>query len=280
MKVFVSSAAVILLFVFIFCHSVYSQQPATSGAKDVDVNNRGQNSISNSEEILQQIQELKKGQDDIRKQLEEIVRLLKQQLALGATKPDVKGVAFDLGKHPVKGSETATLTLIEFTDYQCPYCSKYFRETYPQIEQSYIETGKLRYVKFDTPLEGIHKLAFKAALATHCADEQGKYWDMDRRLFENQGSLEPFRAHAEVLGLEVTKFEDCMAIEKYAATIHEDTTAALKVGARGTPSFLLAEIDPGDPSKVIGIQLMRGALPFSAFKIAIDQALSQPRPAK
>lgn len=206
-------------FFLLFSVKGYGQQAPTDGHKVIKTEKKQQAAISNQTEILQQIQELQKGQDDIRMQLEEIVKLLRQQATSGANTPDVKGLIFDLGNHPIKGSEAAKLTLIEITDYQCPYCARYFRETYPQIEQTYVETGKLRYVKFDTPLEGVHKSAFQAALATHCASEQGKYWEMDQRLVENQNSLERFRAHAEALGLNLQAFEECVATQRYAPSI-------------------------------------------------------------
>jgi protein-disulfide isomerase len=147
------------------------------------------------------------------------------------------------------------------------------RDTYPQIEKEYIETGKLRYSTLDLPLESIHKLAFKAAMATECARDQGKFWEMHDRLFENQRALEPWSAHAEATGLDVAAFDDCMSSEKYADAVRQDMGEAQKAGATGTPSFVLAKTNPDDPSKVTGISFIRGAQAFNAFKVAIDGAL-------
>lgn len=125
------------------------------------------------------------------------------------------------------------------------------------------------------PLERIHKLAFKASEATHCAEDQGKFWEMHDRLFENQRALEPWSGHAEAVGLDVAVFDECMSSEKHAGAVRKDMAEAQKAGATGTPSFVLAETDPADPTKVKGLSFLRGAQAFNAFKTAIDSALAE-----
>ena len=174
-----------------------------------------------------------------------------------------------------KGDKSAPLILIEMTDYQCPFCARYAKQTYPEIQKEYVETGKIQYTLLDMPLESIHRNAFKAAEASHCAAEQGKYWEMHDRLFENQRALEPWSAHAEALGLDVDAFTACLDSGKFDKTIREDMQFAAKAGVRGTPGFLLAKVDPKNPDKIIGITSLRGAQPFPTFKAAIDQALEQ-----
>jgi protein-disulfide isomerase len=119
----------------------------------------------------------------------------------------------------------------------------------------------------------MHKLAFKAAEATHCAEEQGKYWEMHDRLFANQRALEPWSGHAEALGLDVAKFDECMQSDRMAAAVRRDMAQASKAGATGTPSFVLGTTDPADPTKVKGLAFIRGAVPFATFKTEIDKAL-------
>ena len=119
----------------------------------------------------------------------------------------------------------------------------------------------------------MHKLAFKAAEAAHCAGEQGKFWEMRDRLFQNQKALEPWSGHAEALELDVAAFDICLGSEKYADSVRKDMTQARKAGVTGTPSFVLAKTDPGDPAKVTGIAFIRGARPFDDFKSEIDKAL-------
>ncbi len=128
----------------------------------------------------------------------------------------------------------------------------------------------------DLPLERIHPLAFKAAQATHCAEQQGKFWDMHARLFEHQKALEPWSGHAAALGLDVAAFEECMTSDRFAAAVRRDMAVAEKAGADGTPSFVLARTDLYDPTKVEGIAFIEGAQPFAAFEAAIEKALGDP----
>jgi protein-disulfide isomerase len=130
----------------------------------------------------------------------------------------------------------------------------------------------------DFPLESIHKFAFKGAEAARCAGEQGKFWEMHDRLFASQKELEPAKAHAEAIGLDVPKFEGCLSAGKYAEAIRKDAAEGAKAGVTGTPLFFLAYTDPTS-SKVKTVVRLSGAQPFSAFKAQIDKLLAeQPKP--
>ena len=139
-----------------------------------------------------------------------------------------------------------------------------------------MDTGKIRYALLDMPLESIHKSAFKAAEATHCAEEQGKFWEMHQRLFDQQKALEPWKAHAEALGLDVAKFEECMTSGRHAAAIRKDMAEAQKAGVTGTPAFLIAVTDPADKTKVKGLTMLKGAQPYDLFKAQLERALAEP----
>jgi protein-disulfide isomerase len=128
----------------------------------------------------------------------------------------------------------------------------------------------------DFPLESIHKSAFKAAEATHCAQDQGKFWEMHDRLFEHQKTLEPWTPHAQAIGLDVAKFEECMSSGKHAAGIRKEVVEAKKSGATGTPSYLLGLTVPDDPTKVKGLTFIKGAAQFERLKTEIDLALGAP----
>ena len=125
----------------------------------------------------------------------------------------------------------------------------------------------------DFPLP-MHSKAFDAAEAVRCAGDQGKFWEMNERLFANQQALEPWNGHAEALGLKVADFEACMKADKHVDAIKADVKEAQKAGFSGTPSFMLALTDPKDPKKVKGIVAMVGAKPYDSFKADIDKALS------
>jgi protein-disulfide isomerase len=226
-----------------------------------------------TQKLEEEIQALKRGQEEIFRQLAEI-KMLIQGRQVAPVPASVRDVPVDLKGHPIQGSETAKVTLVEFSDYQCPYCGRHARETHPQIEKQYIETGKLRYVFFDMPLESIHKFAFQAAEAVRCAGAQGKYWEMHKRLFANQQALAPWDAHAKALDLDVPKFDACMKSNEFIGAIRQDMAVAQKLGVAATPSFLFALTNPNDPERVTGLTLLRGAQPFSYFKTEIDKALA------
>ena len=250
-----------------------SKKSATSKAT-LETLNQGQT------EIRAELEALKEAQKETQDQLAEIKKLLQQQPQRAAAAPPaapagpaVKDVVFELGQNDVKGAKDAKLTLIEFTDYQCPFCARYVRDTYPQIDKEYVQTGKLRYVLLDLPLESIHKNAFTASEATYCAQDQGKYWEMHDRLFANQQALEPWSGHAQAIGLDVAQFDACLAGNKHDEAIRADMKEAQKVGITGTPGFVIGLTDPKDPTKVKGLSFIRGAQAFAAFKSQIDPAL-------
>ena len=147
--------------------------------------------------------------------------------------------------------------------------------TWPEIEKNYVETGKVKYVFRDLPLESIHKLAFKAHEAANCAGEQGKYWEMHDRLYANQNKLRPddLPQHAEALGLDMSAFNKCLSSDKYAGEIRADIAEADRAGIRGTPTFLLGRTGP-DGSKVEAVTIIRGAQPYSQFQQAFDKMLA------
>ena len=128
----------------------------------------------------------------------------------------------------------------------------------------------------DFPLESIHEFAFKAAEAARCAGEQGKYWEMHDRLFANQKDLElePWKAHAEAVGLDVSRFEGCLNAGKYGEEIRRQISQGAKAGVASTPVFFLAYTDPTS-SKVTTVVRLTGAQPYTAFKAQIDKLLAE-----
>jgi protein-disulfide isomerase len=132
----------------------------------------------------------------------------------------------------------------------------------------------VKYVFMDFPLEPIHEFAFKAAEAARCAGEQGKYWEMHDRLFANQKNLEPWKAHAEAVGLDVPKFEGCLNAGKYAEEIRRQISQGAKAGVASTPAFFLAYTDPNG-SKVKTVVRITGAQSYATFKAQIDKLLAE-----
>jgi len=146
----------------------------------------------------------------------------------------------------------------------------------PQIEKEYIETGKLRYVMRDFPLESIHQYAFKAAEATRCAGEQGKYWEMHDQLFTHQQALSPtdLAGYAQAIGLNVQLFQACLESGHYTEAIRKDVAEGQKAGVTGTPAFFLG-VAEGTDGKVKVLRALKGAQAYNGFKTAIDSVLAE-----
>jgi protein-disulfide isomerase len=159
--------------------------------------------------------------------------------------------------------------IVEFSDFQCPYCRQFHEQTLPQIVQGYIETGKVRLGFRDFPIMQIHPYAGLAALAAECADDQGKFWGMHDLLFERQSewaipqARELFAAYARELGLDEEAFSECMTTEKHAEEIFQDLQDGVSYGVQGTPAFF------------INGEKLEGAWPFEKFQEVIDAALAQ-----
>ncbi len=164
----------------------------------------------------------------------------------------------------VKGDENAPVTIIEFSDYECPYCVRFIQQTYPQIVKEYIDTGKVKLVFRDFPLS-FHQNAQKAAEAAECAGDQDKYYEMHDKLFADgvKGGVDSFKHFAADLDLDTDTFNDCLDSGKHAEETKKDMADGAAAGIRGTPGFL------------INGQLVSGAQPFENFKRAIDAALNE-----
>ena len=227
------------------------------------------------EQLKKEVEALKQGQAAIRKDLEELKGLLRgRQAARPAEPPTPPNPILSVDGAAFLGDKNAPLTLVEFFDYQCPFCARHVRETLPQIERDYIKTGKLKYVIRDFPIESIHPQAFKAHEAVRCAGEQQRYWEMHARLLANPQTLSGsgIEGHAKTLGLDVSGFQLCMDSGKHAAAVRVDQAEGGKVGVNGTPSFFLGLTEPNDV-KIKTLRTIRGAQPYGAFKEAIDNLL-------
>lgn len=216
----------------------------------------------------------------LRKDVQEIKTLL-QAPRMGAGPPQAPppiqtvNMVLPLGDDPAKGDKNAKVVLVEFTDYQCPFCGRHVRDTMPQIEAEYVKTGKIRYVTREFPIESIHPQAFKASEAALCAGDQGKYWEMHARLFANQKALAPadLQSHAQAVGLDQAKFSKCLESGTKGAKVRKDLADGAKVGVTGTPAFFIGVVD-GSNVKVT--RAIKGAFPFPSFKTAIDAVLAPP----
>lgn len=231
------------------------------------------------EALKSEIQALKQGQLAIQRDLAVIKQFLQQrsQAQARAQPQPFKPTELSVAGAPSLGEQDAVVTMVEFTDYQCPFCRQHSLQTKPRLIRDYVETGKLRYVLREFPIESIHPQAMKAAEAALCAGDQGKYWDITALFFQNQRQLKPeqLMAHAEGLELDMAVFKDCFESAKYAEQVRNDLRVGTTAGVRGTPSFFLGITDPDDPSKFKATVFLRGAQPYVAFKQAIDALIAK-----
>lgn len=217
------------------------------------------------------IENIKQNQKIILEELKAIKTIL-SRLPLPPPQIDVRGIEIDIAGKPVIGKSVTNLVMIEFTDYQCQFCGRYSRETFPEIKKEYVDSGRIDYVIIDFPLPS-HPLATKAAEATHCAEDQGKFWDMHHQMMADQNSLSNLLTYANALNLDLAIYEECLSSNRHADKIADDIELAKKMGITGVPGFILASRDPERLSIVKGISVMRGAMPLASFQREIDQAL-------
>lgn len=189
---------------------------------------------------------------------------------------DVRDVEFEIGDNPVRGSDSAPLVMVEFSDFSCHFCTRHTRETYPEIYKKYISTGKLRYVIIDDPLPD-DIMSMKAAEAAYCADEQGKFWEMHDEMMFDPESLNDLSPIESLIDIDIKKFESCVESKKYADKIAANISLAFRLKISSVPRFIIASSDPDNPQKVKGISYIRGAQPFAIFQQEIDKALAGDR---
>ncbi len=171
----------------------------------------------------------------------------------------------------VRGDPKAPITLVEYSDFTCHFCKKFFHETFPKLLTEYIETKKVRFVYRDFPRGFGNPL--RAADAARCAGEQNAYWPMHDRLFNSGGqfSSENLKQHATELKLDQKQFSQCLDSHKYLTDIEKDLKDAGALGIRGTPGFVLFPTQvPDNPNLIV----IPGAFPFETFKEEIDKLLN------
>ena len=200
------------------------------------------------------------------------LKLLQNQLPSKQQAPPVK---ISAGNDPVIGNEDAPITIIEFSDFQCPFCARFHTQTLPLILEEYIEQGKVKLVFRDFPIQSIHPNALPAAVAAECANEQGKFKEMHDALFDNQNewnkqetvkALSLFSKYANEMQLDQETFDSCLTNGKYIEEIRKDLEDGRNYGVSGTPGFFVG-------NEKIGFVELKGAQPFDSFKKVIDAQL-------
>jgi len=176
----------------------------------------------------------------------------------------------------VRGDPQAPVTLIEYSDFTCGFCLKFFRETWPRLRADYIETGKVRFLYRDFP-RGFQGPGLDAAVAARCAGNQGRYWQMHDRLFGDDRRLGPadLQRHAQTIGLDLPLFSKCLEEAPHTDAIRRDREEGVRLGFVGTPGFVLLRTQGTGQQRPIAIP---GAVPFKVFQEQIDRLLGAPSP--
>lgn len=168
-----------------------------------------------------------------------------------------------LGNGPTLGPTVAPVTIVEFSDFQCSFCKRFWADTLPRLKENHIKKGQVRFMYRQFAILGKHSI--EAAKGAECAREQGKFWEYHDKLFSNQGGLAFTKAklkrYAQELGLEMRPFSRCLDSDTYVKKIEGETAVAAFLGARGTPTFF------------VNGRLLAGAQPFEIFQNVIEDEL-------
>ncbi len=226
----------------------------------------------------QDLAEIKKSQVLIAQQLTALNQMLQGARGRsGAPSGPPKNVTISTaGAHAI-GKAGAKVTLVEFADYQCPFCARHFRSVMPRLKREYVDTGKLRYVLRDFPLASIHPAATMAAVAARCAGDQGKYMEMHDLFYKDQKRIKTkdWQGYGKEVKLDMDSFNRCLKDPKREALVKKDIIEGARAGVRGTPSFFIG-LTGADGATLKNPVFIRGAQPFQAFQQAIEGLLAKP----
>jgi protein-disulfide isomerase len=235
-----------------------------------------QNTTADRVQALEASQrELQRQIQALETQLEELKALLLSRPAGPPGPPAVTGLVLPAGG-ATRGSAKSPLTIVEYTDFECPFCARYARESYPLLIREFVDAGRVRYVVRHLPLESIHPNARGAAQAAECARQQGKFWEMHDRLFANPQALSraDLERTADALGLTMPAFRQCVDSPGAAAAVSRDLDEALRAGITATPSFIIGTTQPDGSVKAL--RRLSGAQPYPVFKAALEGLLASP----
>ncbi len=213
--------------------------------------------------------------DEILQELRQIRQLLeKPAKPVSAPQEDAPTRAriADLSGVPMLGSNNAPLTIVEYTDYQCPYCQRFHVTGFVELKKAYIDTGKVRFFSKDMPLD-FHPNAMRAAMAARCAGEQGKFWELRDTMGANPNSLdmEHIVGFAANLKMDTGALRACIDGGKYKERVQSDVLEAMKIGANGTPTFIVGK----SVGNGVDGELVVGAMPFQMFDAKLKELLAK-----
>jgi protein-disulfide isomerase len=221
-------------------------------------------------ELQDEVARINVQQQQILASLDELKKMMKGPAQPALRTPPTMGLTGE----PFKGDASAKLAIIEYADFQCPFCRRFEHDIYPQIRERYVNTGKLKYFHRDMPLS-FHQGAMPAARAVHCATEQGKFWEMHDSLLGDAASLSAadIDERASKLGMNVPELDKCISSNKFADIIQRSITEAGAMQIGGTPTFIIGTLDA--QGNVMSVkQTVVGASSFETFQAALEPLLT------
>ena len=265
----------------------------------INLSAAGQAQTPDDADVRKRIAALEAGQQAILKELREIKILLQARPPMPLPTPAPSpggplaqaapnnGVApspsaglpnfdLDIAGSPSKGRAEAKLVLVEFSDFECPFCGRYSRETFDVISKEFVDTGKLRYVFRHFPIEKLHPHAMRASEGAECARAQGKFWEYHNSLFASQQALNDpdLTRYAQALNLDMPAFQQCMAAQAVAPTkVRQDLSEGARAGITGTPTFFIGTVTKEGKLKVL--RRMVGAHPIASFRTTLETVLGE-----
>src|ERR1035438_3606904 len=209
--------------------------------------------------------------EQILQELRQIRQLLDRHQAKPAAPQEeapIKARLTDLSGVSMLGSKSAPLTIVEYTDYQCPFCQRFHVTAFAELKKAYIDTGKVRFFSKDMPLD-FHPNAMRAAMAARCAGEQGKFWELRDTMGANPNSLdmEHIVNFASNLKIDTAALRACIDGGKYKERVQTDVLEAMKIGASGTPTFIVGK----SVGNGVDGELLIGAMPFQMFDVKLKE---------
>ena len=223
------------------------------------------------ESMRKEIEALKAKQVELEKSLEEVREFLKQATGGRFGAPSLVDSTFNLANAPVNGQQSAPVTIVEISDYHCPFCRRHVQQTQPRLYEEFIKTGKARHVFIHYPIAQLHPEAFKSHEAAACAADQGKFWELHTRLFDAPvKTAEQLTGLAQAAGLDTAAFKQCLDSGKHAQAVKESVARIQKMNVNGTPMFLVGKTPTGSQEMKVA-KIIEGAQPFEAFKVVIDE---------
>ena len=209
--------------------------------------------------------------DEILQELRQIRQLLEKQAKPAAPPQEeapTRAKIADLSGVAMLGSSIAPLTIVEYTDYQCPYCQRFHVTAFAELKKAYIDTGKARFFSKDMPLD-FHPNAMRAAMAARCAGEQGKFWELRNTMGANPNSLDMDHIvnFAADLKIDTAALRVCIDSGKYKERVQNDVLEAMRIGASGTPTFIVGR----SVGNGVDGELVVGAMPFQMFDVKLRE---------